>query len=143
MKKRRILGIDFGFKKIGIAVSDFDHILAMPCDMVDNAGHEKVLEKIQNLCEKYDISKIVFGNPVGFEDDEKNIIEHVHKFAELARERLGIGVAFEDERYTTIQAKKYMREAGIKEKKMQNLKDSISAAILLQTYLDRLNAKLK
>lgn len=143
MQKTRILGIDFGLKRVGVAISDTDLKIALPRDPIDNHGYDDVLNDIKAICDESFIKSVVLGYPVGFKGERTNIIEKVDDFAALLKEKLKLEVILIDERYTTIQAHKYMNDAGIKKSRKQGLKDSISATIILQVYLDKENAKLR
>ncbi|KKR06946.1 MAG: hypothetical protein UT33_C0006G0022 [Candidatus Peregrinibacteria bacterium GW2011_GWC2_39_14] len=142
MQKTRILGIDFGLKRIGVAISDSDCKIALPRDPIENNGYDGVLEEIASICDENLIKAIVLGYPVGFKGERTNIIEKVDDFCARLKDELNITVILEDERYTTVQAHKYMNDAGIRKSRKQGLKDSISATIFLQVYLDKLNAEL-
>ncbi|MBI5152074.1 Holliday junction resolvase RuvX [Candidatus Peregrinibacteria bacterium] len=141
MQKGRILGLDFGLKRIGFAVSDFEHKLALPIGFVENKGREKVVLELRKICDKYEINKIIIGKPISLNAKQTEILAMVEDFADFLRQRLQINVLFEDERLTSVQAGKYLAAAGMKEKQQRFVRDSVSASIFLQTYLDKLNAK--
>ena len=136
VNKTRILAVDFGLKRVGLAVSDQYNKIALPLDLIENNGYKELLVHLKTICNDYDIGLIVLGHPVGFEKEKTNILKRVDDFAELMKKSLEIPVEFEDERYSTIQARKYMLEADVRKSRKKTLKDSISATIFLQSYLD-------
>jgi len=140
MEKGRVLGIDFGAKRIGFAVSDVDCVLALPIGFIKNNGLENAAKDFLEICNKYSISKIIIGKPIGL-NNEENSVKDVKRFAELLKAKINAEIIFEDERFTSVQAGRALKYAGMKEKKQRAVKDAVSAGILLQAYLDKINAK--
>lgn len=141
MQKGRILGLDFGLKRIGFAVSDFEHKLALPIGFVENKSRENAIAELRAICEKYEVNLIVLGAPTSLAATGSTILNKIKDFGEILSERLNVKIDFIDERFTTVQAGKILHAAGMKEKQQKFVKDAVSAGILLQTYLDKLNAK--
>jgi len=122
----KILAIDYGLKKIGLAFSETG--LAEPLLVIRN--QLSVVSKISNLCQKYKIEKIVIGLPEG------KIATRVKEFGKKLFSFTELPVVFQDETLTSKEAIAKMIEAGRGRKKRQEKEDAIAAAIILQTYLD-------
>ena len=141
MQKGRILGIDFGTKRIGFAVSDFDCVIALPVGFVEIKGLGNAVADFCEICKKYEIFKIVFGKPIGLNKQRGDMMAKIEEFGKLLKRKTDSDILFEDERFTSVQAGKVLKSVGIKEKRQRSEKDSIAAAILLQTYLDKINSE--
>jgi putative Holliday junction resolvase len=138
----RILAIDYGRKRTGIAVSDTMHIIANGLTTV--SGHE-LLNFVVDYMKTEQVECIVIGMPKQmnneFSENMKYITSFVHKLEKQLPDML---VEFVDERFTSVLAQRTMREAGLKKKARQNkaLVDEISATIILQTYLESKRSSL-
>lgn len=125
----RILGIDFGIAKIGLAIADDG--LAQPIDVIKN--HRKTLMKIVQLVEQEKIEKIIIGVSEG------KIGQKAKEYGKQLGKITGIEVFFQDETLTTKEAVAKMIEAGRKKKYRQKKEDAFAAAIILQAFLDKQN----
>ncbi len=125
----RILGIDYGEKKIGIAISDENAKFAFPNTVIDNTSISNVLKTIKIICDKNNIGKIVIGHSLDFKGQPNPIMKRIEKFKTFLEERLNLPLEFENEVLTTKQAERSMG----KSKKTH----SSAAALILQSYLDR------
>ena len=123
----RLLGIDFGRAKIGLAVSE--GFLAEPYSVIRYEDEKELLEKIKVLVDKEQIDKVVVGVSEGKSAEEAT------SFGEKLRE-LGLEVIFFDETLSTVSAQELSREAGMKRKKRKALEDAFAASIMLQSFLD-------
>ena len=135
-EKTRILGIDYGDVRTGIAVSDENHFVASGLTTIKATGDARLIEQILPYIEQYNIDKIVLGDPINMNGTRGVRSEKVHIFAERLRLRSGIPVIFVDERATTIVAHTIMNETNTRGKKRKNSIDTLSAEIILQNYLD-------
>ena len=124
----KILGIDYGRKKIGLAIADGP--LAEPLKVVRFESLEKVLEKVEDVVKKEEIERVV----VGVSERKMGIEQRV--FGKSLKEKLSIPVVFQDETLTTHEAQELSIKAGIKRKKRRALEDAYSAALILQSYID-------
>jgi putative Holliday junction resolvase len=133
----RILGLDIGLKRIGVAVSDPFGVTATPLDFILN--DQKVFEKINDLIKNYKISKIVIGLPLTLKGEEGEQARYTKEFAENLKNHIpqDIEIIFIDERFTSSLAEKTLSQTKKKNKKEKI--DSLSAVFILQTYLDRLS----
>jgi len=133
----RIMGIDYGLKRIGIAMTDFLRITANPFDTVKNVSLKKNALKILEIAKNNGVSVIVLGLPLNMNGTEGGMAETVRKFIEEIKFLSDIEVTTVDERLTTVQAERMLiEEADISREKRKNLKDKVAAALILQTYLD-------
>lgn len=137
----RIIAIDYGLKRTGIAVSDADGIIAFPLDAV--RSHETILY-LKNYLLKEKVDCIVVGMPRQTNGSDSSISQQVRIFIkELKKNISNVEVREEDERYTSVIAQRSLIESGVKkmQRRDKSLVDVTSATILLQGYLEKLNAE--
>ena len=137
----RILGIDYGRKRVGVAVSDPLGIFASALETVPAA---KIIDYLKNYAAMQTVSRFVVGYPVNMDNTPSEAAADVEVFLKnLAKQFPLIPVTLEDERFTSVLAHRAMIEGGMKAKDRRNKNsvDRISAAIILQSYLDRINRK--
>ena len=132
----RILSIDYGTSRVGFAVSDMLHIIATPLKTIKNKSIQDLLKQIGLIVKEYDIKSIVVGLPLGLNGKETKQTETVKLFSETLGKN-NYKVIFEDERFTTVLAKKEIIKQKISTGKNKSLIDQVSAALILQSYLDR------
>lgn len=129
---RPIMSIDYGKKRIGIAISDELRIIAAPLEVINNTlGVEK---KISEIAKKHNVEKIIIGLP--FWDKPSEIIEEIKVFAENLKKNLDIEIEFVNEFYSTKIAQEKLHSLNKKLKKYKNKIDSFAACVILQEYLD-------
>ncbi len=136
MEKKRILGIDYGDQRTGLAVSDPDCFLAGGLTTVCAAGDRKLIEQIDAYVSKYEVGKIVLGHPINMNGTRGPRAEKAERFAEKLRSRFEIEVILWDERRTTMAADVYLQATETFGKKRKKTVDTLSAQIILQEYLD-------
>lgn len=134
----RIMGVDYGLKRIGVAMTDILQITASPFDTIDGGGSvKKDAEKIAAMAKDNDVSLIVVGVPVNMNGTEGEMAQTVRKFIEEIKKISGIRIFEIDERLTTAQAERMLiDEGGVSRQKRKGLKDKLAASFILQTYLD-------
>ena len=132
----RILSIDYGTSRVGFAVSDMLHIIATPLKTIKNKSIQDLLKNIGQIVKEYDIRSIVVGLPLGLNGKETKQTKTVKLFSETLAKN-NYKVIFEDERLTTVLAKKEIIKQKISTGKNKSLIDQVSAALILQSYLDR------
>ncbi len=133
LKKKRILALDYGNKRIGVAYSDPSGISITPIETLKN--DENVFENIKKLVKELDIGEIVIGLPLTLRGEEGEQAKTTREFGEKLKEHLpDIKIEFIDERFTTSLAQKHLAETTKKTKRKKKL-DSLSATYILQTYL--------
>ena len=135
----RILGVDFGDTRTGVAVSDISRFLASGIGYVSPGGIEKTADKISEIAREQKVGAIVVGLPKNMDGSEGFRAERCREFASMLRERLnGVPVAMIDERLTTMSASRYLNETNTRGSKRKGVIDTLSAQIILQNALDRL-----
>lgn len=136
----RILGIDYGEARTGLAISDENEVVATVLQTIHERNHEKLADKIAEICKERKVEKIVLGLPKNMDGTEGFRAEYTRKFKDLLADRMpDLIYDFYDERLTTVAASYFMQEAGTKGKKKKASIDALSAQIILQDYLDRNN----
>lgn len=137
--KGRILGVDFGDVRTGLAVSDAGRFLASGIGYVSPGGIEKTATAVAEAAKAQNVSAIVVGLPKNMDGSEGFRAERCREFASLLGERLeGIPVVMMDERLTTVSASRYLNETNTRGQKRKGVIDTLSAQIMLQNALDRL-----
>jgi len=132
----RILGLDYGSKRIGTAVSDELGITAQALSVIERKSLEKDLEAITKIFQSYSIEKIVVGFPVRLDGTEGIQCEKVERFADYLSAEFKVPVVKWDESLSTWEAEAVMLEAGVKKKKQRKIVDKIAAGLILQSYLN-------
>ena len=140
--KGRILGIDFGEARTGLAVSDASRLLASGIGNVPGGGLERSVAAIREVVEREKAVAIVLGLPVNMNGTEGPRAERIRQFAELQEAMPEVPVALVDERMTTMAASRFLNETGTRGKKRKGVIDTLSAEIILQNALDRLRGSL-
>ncbi|MDD6305370.1 MAG: Holliday junction resolvase RuvX [Clostridiales bacterium] len=140
----RILGLDFGSKTVGVAVSDELLLTAQGLEIVRRQSPNKLrqtLARIQEIVTEYQVDRIVLGFPKNMNNTEGERCEKTKEFKEMLERRTGLEVVLWDERLTTVSADKYMMETGIRREDRKKYVDEIAAVFILQGYLDSLAMK--
>ena len=134
----RILGVDHGDRRIGIAISDPIPMIATPLKTLTVVNQTQALEDINQIIKQNDIEVIVIGLPLGMKGQETKQTQHVKKFAH-ALEVTGIDIVLQDERLSSLTAKKILLEKNISTRDNKGLIDQTAATVILQQYLDKIN----
>ena len=132
----RILGIDYGTKRLGLALSDEDRILASPLPVRVRANLTDDLKFIAQLVDEKGIEEIVLGLPLNMDGSQGEMARAVQEFADELRSACNVPVMLFDERLTTSEAERVLVQADISRKKRKNLRDGLAAVLILQGYLD-------
>jgi putative Holliday junction resolvase len=136
--KPRILALDLGKKRIGLALSDPLGITAQGLPNLERKNKRVDLAELGRLARERDVGLILLGNPLNMSGLEGRQSAWVREFAEDIEKHLGLPVRLWDERLTTVAAARVLRESGIGIEKRARAVDRLSAVILLQSYLDSL-----
>ena len=137
--KGRILSVDFGDTRTGLAISDETRFLASGIGYISPGGIVKTADEVAKIAVEQSASAIVVGHPKNMDGSQGPRAERAAEVAELLRQRLpDIPVALFDERMTTMAAARYLNETNTRGKKRKGLIDTLSAQIILQNALDRL-----
>ena len=137
--KGKLLGIDFGDKRTGLAISDPSRILASGIGYISPGGIVKVADAIAEVCKEQRIVGIVLGLPVNMDGSQGFRADRIKELRVLLEERMPeIPVAFFDERLSTMAAARFLNETNARGAKRKGVVDTLSAQIILQNALDRL-----
>ena len=135
----RIMGLDYGSKTVGVAISDPLLITAQGIEIIRRKDENKLrrtLARIEELIVEYEVSEIVLGLPKNMNDTIGDRAKLSLEFQEKLERRTGLPVTMWDERLTTVAAKQAMMEAGIRREERKEYVDKIAAVFILQGYLD-------
>lgn len=138
---KKYLGVDFGEARTGLAYSDALGLTAVGAGCIKSYNPEKAADEIAKKAEELNIDLIVIGKPLNMNGTSGARAELAEHFGAMISSRTKIPVTFFDERRTTVQASAILTETGVFGKKRKNAIDSLSAQIILQTYMDLHNNK--
>ncbi|NDD67205.1 Holliday junction resolvase RuvX [bacterium] len=130
----RILALDYGEKRIGVAISDPLGMMAHPLAYVP-AG-DRAIGNIKQLCHEYDIAEIMLGLPKKMDGTESTKAGEVRAFGDVVAAEIGLPIVYRDERFSTVAVTRTLIDADMSRKKRKEVVDSQSAAFVLQGYLD-------
>ncbi len=136
----RVLGIDYGQKRVGLALSDPTGTLASPLPTLKRrAGKRPPLKVLSELAEEWEVGEIVMGLPLTPEGDDSEWTREVRDVAEALSRRTGLEVHLADERFTSARAERAVRSIGLPKKKREEKErvDAAAAVLILQAWLDR------
>ena len=136
----RIMGLDYGSKTVGVAVSDALLLTAQAVETICRTQENKLrktLARIEELCREYEVERIVLGFPKNMNNTIGPKGEIAIEFQKELQEKLNIEVILQDERLSTVEATNYMIQADVSRKKRKKKIDGLAANIILQTYLDK------
>ena len=132
----RLMGIDYGEVRIGIALSDPLQIISKPYEVLHNSNDEKVWEELLKIVNEKKVGKIILGLPLNLKSqDTKKTIE-VREFADELKKRIDIPLIFQDERYTSVDANETLKKMGYSIKESRKVIDKVAASIILKNYMD-------
>ena len=132
----RVLSIDYGDSRIGLAISDIMHIIAKPYKTIKNSSENDVINVIKSIIEEKNVEKIIIGLPITLRNTFSQQTEKVNNFVKILQKNVNISIETIDERLTSIEAKKSLITQGIKLKNNKGVVDMTAAAIFLQGYLN-------
>ena len=138
----RILGLDYGSKTVGVAVSDPLGLTAQKVETIWRKQVNKLrqtLARIEELIAEYEVEKIVLGFPKNMNNTVGERAEKALEFGEMLKKRTGLEVIMWDERLTTVEADRTLIEAGVRRENRKQYLDGIAAVFILQGYLDSLS----
>lgn len=132
----RILGLDYGEKRIGVAVSDELGLTAQGLTVIERRNRRVDLEALRRLIDEYGVEKIVLGDPVRMDGTRGIQCEKVDRFARILEEAFGLPVLLQEELLSTKEAEEILRTAGAGRKKRKAVVDKLAAVLILRSYLD-------
>lgn len=137
MAEGRVLGIDYGERRIGVAVSDPLGLTAQGLPTLRVRNLPDAIERVLKLASEYDVAEIVVGLPLHLDGSESEQAKKARRFAERLKRASQRSVTLWDERLTTVQAERSLREMGRSPSRNRDQVNRLAAALLLQNYLDR------
>ena len=137
----RIIAFDIGDKRIGVAISDPFYEMALPIETYWRKGFEKDIDYLVKLAKEKYAETIVCGLPVNFDGSESEQTQKTKEFIERLSQKTDIKIVTEDERFTTMQARRVLLEADMRREKRKDVIDKIAASYILEDYLRKLKLK--
>ena len=140
----RILGLDFGSKTVGVAVSDGLLLTAQGIETIERKDESKLRKtcaRIEELIAEYEVTEIVLGLPKNMNNTEGERVEKTKAYGEMLERRTGLPVHYWDERLTTVAAEQILMESGVRRENRKAVIDKVAAGLILQGYLDCLKTK--
>ncbi|MAG21444.1 MAG: Holliday junction resolvase RuvX [Candidatus Marinimicrobia bacterium] len=133
----RILGIDYGSRRVGLALSDPSGTIASPLRAIKYQTIDDLIAQLKSLMGEYQINGIVVGFPIGMKGQKTEQTKAVELFIDILKDRFSVAVEIEDERLTSVEAVRSLQEQGFEPSREKGSVDATAAAIFLQAYLDR------
>lgn len=140
----RILGLDFGSKTVGVAVSDGLLLTAQALETIERKDENKLRKtcaRIEEIIKEYEVTSIVMGLPLNMNDTEGERVEKTRAFGEMLERRTGLPMIYWDERLTTVAAEQILIESGVRRENRKAVIDKIAAGLILQGYLDHIRIR--
>ncbi|MCM1498126.1 MAG: Holliday junction resolvase RuvX [Clostridium sp.] len=135
----RIMGLDYGTKTVGVAISDELGITAQPVTTIERKSENKLrktLARIEELIDEYGVSFVVLGYPKNMNNTIGPRAAATEEFKEHIERRTGLEVVLQDERLSTVESERILMEAGVRRENRKEFVDKMAAAVILQSYLD-------
>ncbi len=133
----RLLGIDYGKRRVGLAISDPLGMFASGLETLDNRSEKRLLADLQQVIQEHNIEKIILGLPLKSTGEFGEAAETVQGFGEKLSQVTGLEVGYEDERFTSVIAQQSLKAQGVQPSRQKHLTDKTAAALILQQYLDK------
>lgn len=134
----RILGLDHGTRRIGVALSDEMRLIAQPLEYIPSEPFAKFVERLGKILREQNVELIVIGLPRNMDGSYGPAAEKVREFVQALAAKINVPIKLWDERLTTVQAQRVLIQGGTRRQQRKQKVDQIAAAILLQSYLDSL-----
>ena len=135
-REERLLGIDYGRARIGLALSDAESRIAFPHSTYTRQSLAQDLDYLAKVVAEGRVDRVVLGLPLHLNDNESAASREVKEFGTVLQAKLTVPVVYWDERFTTVEAEGFLWNAGLSHKKRKARRDRVAAQILLQSYLD-------
>ncbi|HEY6292790.1 MAG TPA: Holliday junction resolvase RuvX [Terriglobia bacterium] len=133
----RILAIDFGLVRVGLALSDALGITAQGLETLQRTNKEADFRHIEQLAGEHSVVRVIVGHPISHSSEETEMSRRAVRFADELQARLDLPVELWDERLSSLEADRSLQEAGLQRRKRRQARDRVAAQIILQSYLDR------
>jgi putative Holliday junction resolvase len=138
----RVLAIDYGRKRIGLALSDELQLTAQPLAVMKRTNRREDLRRLRDICRKQGVARILVGHPLHITGEAGEMANEAARFAARLRKELGIEVNLVDERLTSWEAAQMIAQSGSSHRRKQESLDDVAAAIFLREYLERNRGRL-
>ena len=138
MQRTRKMGIDYGDRRIGVAMTDALCIISSPYEVFENRSEEQSLEHLNNLIKEFNVDEVAMGLPLNMDGSEGERAKIHREFGEKLASLSGVKVEYVDERLTSAEAEEILIQSKVRREKRKELIDKISAQIILQTYLNQI-----
>ena len=135
--QERLMGLDYGDSRTGVAVSDLLGITAQGIESIKYTSEKQLIQRLSEIIKEYQVKKIIIGLPLNMNASSGQRVEKTKKFIEKLEKEFGLEVITIDERLTTVASHRTMTELGVKKDKKKNLVDMMSAILILQMYMDK------
>ena len=135
--QERLMGLDYGDSRTGVAVSDLLGITAQGVESIKHTGEKQLINRLRELINEYQVKKIVIGLPLNMNATSGQRVEKTKKFIEKLKSEFGLEIITMDERLTTVASHRTMTELGVNKNKKKNIVDMMSAVLILQMYMDK------
>lgn len=137
MQRTRKMGVDYGDKRIGVALTDALCIISSPYEVFQNLSPEQSLQHLNDLIKQFNVDEVAVGLPLNMDGSEGERAK-IHKdFGQKLSDLSGVNVVFVDERLTSAEAEELLIQSKVRREKRKELIDKIAAQIILQTYLNQ------
>ena len=135
MQYGRIMGIDYGKVRIGIALTDLLKTIASPYEVYKSVSLQKDVEYFVKLVKEKEVEKIVLGLPLNMDGSEGERAKRTRIFGEMLEKACSVPVVYQDERLSSVEAENYLLVGDVRRDKRKNLIDKVAATIILEDYL--------
>ena len=132
----RVLGLDVGDRRIGVALSDSLGLTAQPLTVLDRQDAGRDVEAVRALVERHEVERVIVGLPLTLRGAQGPQAKKVASFADILRRHLSVPVQLADERLTSVQGERALRETGTSRRKRKQVIDQVAAQLILQHFLD-------
>lgn len=136
---KRLLALDVGTKRIGVAVSDPLNIFATGLETISRLPETNAIDAITKLCKQYNVDKIILGLPINMNGTEGEQVKDIYKFAEAIKTTINIDIVYQDERLSSILAQRILIEQNISPSRNKGKVDMKAAELILQQYIDTMS----
>ncbi|HSF18313.1 MAG TPA: Holliday junction resolvase RuvX [Vicinamibacteria bacterium] len=136
----RVMGIDLGERRIGVALSDEGGVIASPRETLERKGNRRDIPHLLDMARRENVGEILVGMPLSLDGSEGAQARKVARFVEALRAETDLTVTTWDERLSTVSAERTLLEADLSREKRRRAIDRVAAAIILQSYLDQKHA---
>lgn len=132
----RYLGVDYGERRVGLAISDELGMMALPLDILPVQGPKQVIRDVLRMCQEKQVATIVVGLPLNMDGSRGAAVEAVERFVHELRRQAGLPVEVWDERMSSRQVERMLIDADLSRSRRKSLVDKLAAQVVLQSYLD-------